>query len=163
MYSSKLSMSIHILCVIALEPCPVTSEHIANSVGTNPAVVRRLMSKLKRTHLILTHTKVGALGLTRPPEEINLLEIFHAVEPKQQLFDLHTGTSDTCPIGANICLILSPLYDGIQQEMENKLQATTLADLLRQFPPGSSTSTPPQCKKHFSVKSEKRNRMKNHL
>ena len=53
MYSTKLSVSIHILSVIVLmEGQPVTSEYIASSINTNPALVRRLMSRLKKAKLI---------------------------------------------------------------------------------------------------------------
>ncbi len=49
MYSTKLSVSIHIMSVIVLmEGQPVTSEYIASSINTNPALVRRLMSRLKK-------------------------------------------------------------------------------------------------------------------
>ena len=70
MYSTKYSVSIHILSLIALkEEQPITSEYIAGSVNTNPALVRRLMSSLKKAGLIRAQTKLGVLGLEKPPEE----------------------------------------------------------------------------------------------
>lgn len=47
--STKLSVAIHILSLIEIGPPDrVNSELIAASVNTNPVVVRRLMSKLKK-------------------------------------------------------------------------------------------------------------------
>lgn len=134
MYSSKLAVSIHILCVVALNPAPVTSDFIAGSIGTNPALVRRLMSRLKAARLLRTQTKVGATGLAKPPEAISLLDVFRAVEPQRQLFDLHTGTNPNCPVGANINRILGEVYGKLQNGMEERLSAVRLADLLGRFP-----------------------------
>lgn len=142
MYSSKLSVSIHILCVVAANPCPVTSEFIAGSIGTNPALVRRLMSRLKAARLLCAQTKLGATGLAKPPETITLLEVFRAAEPQRQLFDLHDGTNPHCPVGANINRILTGVYGEIQNGMEERLAKVTLADLLGQFPFESSGQAP---------------------
>lgn len=57
--STKLSVAIHILSLIETGPQEqVTSEYIASSVNTNPVVVRRLMSQLKKAGLI--HSMRGA-------------------------------------------------------------------------------------------------------
>lgn len=135
MYSSKLSVSIHILCMVALNPCPVTSQSLAQSIGTNSVLVRRLMGRLKKAHLIFAQAGLGATGLAKKPEEISLLEVFRAVETRRQLFDLHAGVNVHCPVGANIGRILTKVYDGIQTEMEARLDAVHLSDLLGQFPP----------------------------
>lgn len=134
MYSSKLSVGIHILCLVAREPCPITSDYIAGSIGTNPALVRRLMSKLKSARLLNTQTKLGATGLAKPAEQISLLEVFRAVEPQRSLFDIHTGTNPNCPVGAHINGILTRLYGEIQNEMEARLGRVKLSALLQQFP-----------------------------
>jgi DNA-binding IscR family transcriptional regulator len=57
--STKLSVAIHILSLIEIGPPErVNSELIAASVNTNPVVVRRLMSKLKKAGFI--HTSRGS-------------------------------------------------------------------------------------------------------
>ncbi len=134
MYSTKLSVSIHILSVIAMtEIQPVTSEYIASSINTNPALVRRLMSRLKRAELIETSTKLGVTGLARKEEEITLLDIFLAVEEHPRLFGIHSNTNHKCPVGAKIEGALQQVYDSIQNETEEKLSAITLADIIKEF------------------------------
>lgn len=134
MYSTKLSVSIHILSVIALmETTTVTSEYIASSINTNPALVRRLMSRLKRAELIKTSTKLGVTGLARRPEDITLLDVFLAVEEHSVLFGIHGNTNHECPVGAKIESTLKNLYDNIQTETEKKLSEITLADIIKEF------------------------------
>ncbi|MDF2513903.1 MAG: transcriptional regulator family protein [Herbinix sp.] len=134
MYSTKLSVSIHILSVIALmEVEPITSDYIASSINTNPALVRRLMSRLKKAKLITTSTKLGVTGLARKSEDISLLDVFLAVEDQRDLFSIHGNTNLNCPIGAKIEGTLKNLYDNIQTATEEKLSAITLADITKEF------------------------------
>lgn len=134
MYSSKLSVSIHILSVIALmQAQPVTSEYIASSINTNPALVRRLMSRLKKAALIETKTKLGVTGLAKDARDITLLEIFLAVEERAELFGIHTNTNHACPVGAKIESTLKDLYGTIQSATEQKLAAVTLAEIIKEF------------------------------
>ncbi|NJP41773.1 NAD(P)H-binding protein [Oscillospiraceae bacterium HV4-5-C5C] len=134
MYSSKLSVSLHILSLVALEPCPITSEYIASSIGTNPALVRRLMSSLKQAGLLRTQTRLGAQGLGRTPEAIRLLDVFQAVEPVTPLFDQHLATNPKCPVGAGINQILTSLYSDLQQDLRHSLARVTLQDVIQRFP-----------------------------
>jgi len=130
MYSTKLSVSIHILSVIALtEQQAVTSEYIASSINTNPALVRRLMSRLKKANLIKTSTGLGVTGLAKKEEDITLLDIFFAVEENPYLFSIHGNPNPQCPVGAKIEGILKRLYDNIQSATEQELSAVTLADI----------------------------------
>jgi DNA-binding IscR family transcriptional regulator len=134
MYSTKLSVSIHILSVIALmEVEPITSDYIASSINTNPALVRRLMSRLKKAKLITTSTKLGVTGLARKSEDISLLDVFLAVEDQRDLFSIHGNTNLNCPVGAKIEGTLKNLYDNIQTATEEKLSAITLADITKEF------------------------------
>lgn len=52
-YSTRLSDAVHILAFIALYPdCDLTSNKLAESVQTNPAYVRQLMSALRKGGLL---------------------------------------------------------------------------------------------------------------
>ncbi|SBW07656.1 putative HTH-type transcriptional regulator YwnA [uncultured Eubacteriales bacterium] len=134
MYSTKLSVSIHILSVITLtQDQPVTSEYIASSINTNPALVRRLMSRLKKAQLIKTSTKIGVTGLAKKAEDITLLDIFLAVEENLDLFGIHSNTNHKCPVGAKIESTLKRLYGNIQSAAEDEMSAITLADITKEF------------------------------
>lgn len=131
MFSTKTSVGIHILCVIALSPdANVTSDRIAGSIGTNPALVRRLMSQLKQAGLIRTSTKLGVAGLAKATSSITLLHVFQAVEREQRVFDVHTDANPQCPIGANIERTLTQVYGRVQSDFEARLSGITLSDIL---------------------------------
>ncbi len=131
MFSTKTSVGIHILCVIASSPeSNVTSDHIAESIGTNPALVRRLMSRLKQAGLIRTSTKLGVIGLAKATSAITLLSVFKAVEREQRVFDLHTDPNPLCPIGANIERTLTQVYGQVQSDFEARLAGITLSAIV---------------------------------
>lgn len=132
MYSTKLSVSIHMLCLIALNPnCSITSDRMAGSIQTNPALVRRLLSQLKKANLIKTQTKLGTTGLAKPSSDISLREVFQAVEPEQRLFGIHTDTNMKCPVGANVENVLTQIYDQVQSNFEDQLSSIHLSDILK--------------------------------
>ena len=131
MYSTKYAVSIHILSLIALKKGKsITSDYIAESVNTNPALVRRLMSGLKKAGLIQTQTKIGVTGLMKDPEEISLLEIFKAVENRQDLFSIHSDTNTACPVGAKIGCVLEHINEKIQSRFEEELESLHLSNIL---------------------------------
>lgn len=131
MYSTKFAVGIHILSLIALkQEDGITSDYIAGSVNTNPALVRRLMSDLKKSGLIQTKTKIGVTGLMKTPEEITLLEIFKAVENRQDLFAIHSDTNSECPVGARIGCVLEGINRKIQYSFQEELETMHLSDIL---------------------------------
>lgn len=131
MYSTKYAVSIHILSLIATKKeKSITSDYIAESVNTNPALVRRLMIGLKKAGLIQTQTKIGVTGLMKAPEEISLLEIFKAVEERQDLFAIHSDTNTTCPVGAKIGCVLENINGNIQSKFEEELENLHLSNIL---------------------------------
>ncbi len=131
MYSTKYAVSIHLLSLIAFKKGEsITSDDIAKSVNTNPALVRRLMSDLKKAGLIRTQTKIGVIGFMKSPEEISLLEIFHAVETRQDLFAIHSDTNTKCPIGAKIGCVLEHMNGKIQSSFEEELGSLYLSNIL---------------------------------
>ena len=51
--SSRFTVAVHVLSLIAMEEnsAQCTSEWMAESVNTNPVVIRRVMGKLKKSRL----------------------------------------------------------------------------------------------------------------
>ena len=80
-YSRKLSDTIHTLAFICLgEEEHLTSARIAESVKTNPAYIRQLMAALKNAGLISIPRARQTLCLTKPADEITMLDVYRAVE-----------------------------------------------------------------------------------
>ncbi|WP_042299177.1 Rrf2 family transcriptional regulator [Paraburkholderia kururiensis] len=128
--SSRFAFAVHVLALLAQqEGVPLSSEIIAGSVNTNPALIRRLLTMLAQAGL--TTSQLGAGGgalLARAPEDITLLEVYRAVEDSQ-LFGLHREEPNpACMVGRNIQQVLRGIMDDAQRAMEASLAARTVAD-----------------------------------
>ena len=71
----------------------LTSDFMAGSVGVNPVIIRKTLSQLKKADLISVQRGTGGASLLKDPEEINLLQVYRAVDsigPSGQLFSSMT-------------------------------------------------------------------------
>src|SRR5262245_20492413 len=78
----RFPVAVHILTSLAHSPKEwLSSPMLAESVGTNPVVIRRLVGRLQRAGLVEAHAgKLGGVELARRPETITLLDVYRAVE-----------------------------------------------------------------------------------
>lgn len=129
--STKLSVAVHILTLIGYkEATQVNSEFIAGSINTNPVVVRRYMSALKKAGLIESSRGTTKTSLTREPSQISLYDVYQALALKNDLFNIHQDSNIECMIGRNIQTALEREYQKIQEKMEADLKKVTLQDVL---------------------------------
>lgn len=78
---TRLSDVLHVLLHMAQVKEPLTSEVLARSMGTNPAVFRRTMAGLRRAgHVMSGKGHGGGWQLARPLKEITLLAVYEALE-----------------------------------------------------------------------------------
>ncbi len=130
--SSRFIVSVHLLTLLAQSPGkPVTSEWLAASANTNPAVVRKLLGMLAKAGLTTSQLGVGGGALlARPADGITLLDVYRAVS-EGELFALHHETpNQACPVGRNIQSALLGTMAQAQQALENELAAQTIASVL---------------------------------
>lgn len=126
--SSRFAFAVHVLALLALqEGVPLSSEIIAGSVNTNPALIRRLLTMLANAGL--TASQLGAGGgalLAREPQAITLLDVYRAVDDAQ-LFAMHREEPNpACMVGRHIQVSLRGIIDDAQRAMEASLAARTL-------------------------------------
>lgn len=129
--SSRFAYAVHVLALLSLQQGePLSSEIIAGSVNTNPALIRRLLSMLAQAGL--TTSQLGAGGgalLARAPGAIRLVDVYRAVD-EPRLFGLHReAPNPACLVGRHIQQVLVGIVDDAQQAMEASLGARTLADV----------------------------------
>lgn len=133
--SSRFTIAIHVFaCIDTFEKdYKLTSEFLANSVNVNPVVIRRLLQQLKGAGLITVARGSGGAAITRPLDEITLLDIYHAVEcvDNGELFHFHENPNQACPVGRNIHNVLDDKLDQIQKAMEDEMREITIADVIR--------------------------------
>ena len=128
--SSKLSVAIHLLTILTLyRDKPLSSELLAESVNTNPVVIRRLLGLMREAGFVESRTGVrGGWSLLADPETVTFLDVLRVVEPREEMFALHrSDPNPKCPVGRNICGVLTAIYAEVEAGMAKQLSCTTLA------------------------------------
>jgi Rrf2 family protein len=132
--SSRFAVGVHILTLLAQsQGKPLTSEWIAGSASTNPAVIRKLLGMLAKAGLTTSQLGLGGGALlARSPEDITLLDVYRAVD-EGALFALHhEQPNPACPIGCNIQSALLATMTRAQRALENELASQTIAGILKE-------------------------------
>ena len=133
-YSTKLSDTVHVMVLIAInQEKSLSSASIAESVHTNPGFVRQLMLKLKKAGLMTSVAGHARPSLSKPADQITLLDIYKAVEGEKPLLHLDTHTNPDCGTGINIQLSLQEFYNEVQKTAEEKMNMITLQDIINTY------------------------------
>jgi Rrf2 family protein len=135
MKSCRFSFAVHVMAVLAIERdecCP--SSRLAETVNTNPVVIRRLLLELQNAGLIKTRRgPQGGAVLSRSPERITLSQIQAAVEP-QELFGMHPNPpSVECPVGRRIEGVMEYIQRRATRSYTQELRKITLEDVVHRL------------------------------
>lgn len=132
--STRVSVAVHVLAYMAWKRGEaVTSERVAESVNTNPVVVRRIMGALRNAGMVTVQPGVGGgAQLARDPGQITVLDVYRAVEDGDELFSLHRPPAGHCSVGGNIHDVLRGIFCRARQSMEQELSTVTIADVGRE-------------------------------
>ncbi len=134
--STRFAVAVHTLAFIARRGesnCSITSEMIAESVNTNPVVIRRILGLLRQARLV--HSQSGCGGgwvLARPANAITLRQVYRAVQD-DPLFALHHRPNPRCDVGQNVLGILDDYFKAAEQAMEERLERISVAEVLREI------------------------------
>ena len=133
--SSRFVVAIHALSVIARhgDKGPVCSALVAESVNTNPVVIRRLMRDLEKAAIVTSAAgRAGGFSLQRPASRISLFDIYKAVED-DGIFRMHKIDPDSkCPVGAAVLKLLAKPLKAAESALEDSLAGTSLKDISAQ-------------------------------
>ena len=136
--NSQFSMAVHVLSMLARSRDEyLKSDFLACSVNTNAVVIRRLLSQLNRANLVVSQTGAsGGSRLARCPNEINLADIYRALDCGE-VFALHAKSpSKDCPVGKNIEAVLGCIQREIDRGIEEKLSRYTLQSVFEMVEQG---------------------------
>lgn len=115
--NSDLAVGLHIVGFLAARGGEsITSATLADTYGTSPVVIRRVLSRLNKAGLV--HSRRGAGGgsvLARDPAAVNLRDVFQAVVEEQQLLRRHPSD------GPGVAQILADYINGLYAEAEEAL------------------------------------------
>ena len=129
---TRFSSAIHALIMISEADTPMTSELIAESVGTNASYIRKVIGLLKKQGIIRSSQGVSGFSLQIPPEQLTLYTIYRAIHETEEvhIFDLHQNPNDRCIVGRHIRPTLTHMFRGIEKQTEQELKQTTLAQCM---------------------------------
>jgi Rrf2 family protein len=134
--SSRFIVAIHALSVLARHTGkgPVCSNAIAESVHTNPVVIRRLMSELEKSAIVKsTAGRTGGFELGRPAPAISLADVYSAVEDAT-VFRMHKMDPNAlCPVAVQLKSVLSKPLRAAEDAMTCALGKTSLQDVVQAF------------------------------
>lgn len=130
--SSRFIVAVHAMSVLArfAGKGPVCSAMVAESVHTNPVVIRRLMTELEKADLVRSVAgRSGGFELNRDPSSITLADVYFAVED-ENVFRMHkTDPLSNCPVAAQLGNILSAPLRAAECALHSSLAKTSIRDV----------------------------------
>ncbi len=88
------------------------------------------MSDLKKAGLLASHQGQAKPTLTKRPDQINIFEIYQAVNANQHLLHVDPETNPRCLVGANIQHALEDTYAQIEESAQTCMLKITLQDVI---------------------------------
>ena len=115
---TKFSIAVHALILISESPNPISSDQMAQSVGTNAGYIRKIPALLKKAEIVNSHRGVSGYHLTVASKQLTLLQVYQAVmeESKPHLLNIHQNPNDRCIVGSRIKLILTDMFADIEED-----------------------------------------------
>jgi Rrf2 family protein len=157
--NSRFAVAVHVLSLMAWSgEEPLKSEQVAESVNTNPVVIRRMLKELAEAGLVVSQTgSLGGSRLAGDPAKTTLLDVYQALECGR-VFSLHRQPpSRDCPVGVNIETVLGDVLLEVDSAVERVLENITINDVVRRLKPcgaamASKTIEKNGKKRHFDQK-----------
>lgn len=133
---TRLSGVLHVLLHLGQVTVPLTSEVLARTMGTNPAIVRRTMAGLRQAgHVHSGRGHGGGWLLARPLGEITLLDVYLALgRPALFAFGNRSDNSD-CRVERAVNAALGDTMAEAEALFVERFGAITLDQLM---PPHAS-------------------------
>ncbi|MES2055290.1 MAG: Rrf2 family transcriptional regulator [Pseudomonadota bacterium] len=131
---SRLSRMLHVLLHMARHDGPMTSETIAQMLGTNPVVVRRTMAGLREAgyvHSVKGHG--GGWTLASDLSDVSLLDIHRAVGGPRIFAIGNESDNPECAVERAVNHALDDALREAESLLTARLAAVTLAELAADF------------------------------
>lgn len=127
--NSELAIGLHIMGFLcARRGEPLTSVVLAETYGTSPVVVRRILSRLSQAGLIETRRGVGGGSvLARNPSQINLRHVYEAVSENPELLRRHPG--DESGVAQVLSDYVNDIYEQAEEALLRKLESVTIKQM----------------------------------
>lgn len=141
--NSRFAVAVHVLSLMAWsDEEPLKSEQVAESVNTNPVVIRRMLRELADAGLVVSQTgSLGGSRLANDPAKTTLLDVYQALECGG-VFSMHRQPpSRDCPVGVNIETVLGDVFLEVDSAVEQVLGTITINDVVQRLKPCGAAAT----------------------
>lgn len=129
--TGEYTVAVHALVYLAHHDKLVSSEELADNVCTNPARIRKVMSRLRKADLVCAHAGVeGGYTLCPDASEISLLNVSDALDDKIVKQPWRSGDLEKeCLISSGMAGIMDMIFDGMDEECREYLSGISIADI----------------------------------
>lgn len=134
--TSEFAVAVHALVYLNSKKTVLSSKELADNICTNPARIRKVMSKLKKSGLV--SAKEGKVGggyyIEGDPQSINLCDIYQAVDDRIIYSSWRSGGMDMdCLVASGMANILDNIYDELDFLCKNQLSFITIGDICKKM------------------------------
>lgn len=133
--NTKFAVALHVILVLAKhEGGYISSDLLAESVRTNPVVIRRLLGILSDAGLVETKAgKAGGARLARGVEEITAYDIYLAVLDDELFPKPDKGENRECVVSCSMKRILDEVSERASGGLKATLGTLSVGELLRRL------------------------------
>lgn len=133
--STRFAAAVHLMTLLAARRGqPQTSETLAKSLATNPAVARRLLGALAKAGLTASDLgKGGGARLAKGPKKITLADIYRAVEAPGLVPMPRAAPDPACSVGRHMAPALMAVGDAAEAAFLASLEAVTLKQFAKEI------------------------------
>lgn len=129
--NSKISVALHALIHLSLSKEPRTSEYLAQCLGTNPVVVRRILGQLKKCDLVDSGKgHGGGWQILQKPEAISLFDVYSALNENLLPTAPEVDDQESCQIVRALADTMSEFLDEATELLNVKLKKVSLRDMM---------------------------------
>lgn len=129
--NSDFCVAVHALVYLNHKACVLSSEELAENICTNPARVRKVMSKLKAINLV--ETKEGTVGgyrFVKDAKSVTLKQIADTLGGRFVEISWRSGSMDKpCLVASGMAGIMDEILDELENLCKERLKNKTIADI----------------------------------
>lgn len=130
--SSKYTKAIQICTYLNFHKELISSARLAESLSTNPVVVRRLIKHLREGKLIKSIAGTqGGFQLNKPASDISLWDIYLIM--REEDFFQRPKVNPECIISSNLKALVHDTFTAAELSMKNTLSSKSIEDLTDQL------------------------------
>lgn len=129
--TAEFMVAVHALEFLNHKGTYLSSEEIAQNVCTNPARVRKVLSRLEKHELVTAKNgHLGGYAFAGDPKQVTLLEVFRAVGVTVLKSRWRSGDVEMdCAVASGMAGVMDEVFGEMERGCEDTLGRITIADI----------------------------------